>query len=280
MPLSEPLPQPLSDLVHDRAGTGETVVLIHGIGHRRQAWYPVFDRLSERYDVIAVDLAGFGDSAPYAPGIPYDMENACRDLADNFARWGIERPHVVGNSLGGAIALELASRGLVSSVTALSPAGFFRRLDFIRAIVVLGLLRLTSKAPDAVLRAVARTSWGRRLAGLSLYAHPERHGFDAVYGDALALKRCRAFSGVLRAGIGYEFDRPVEVPTTIAWGTADRILPYVQSGIAASRLPDAVHVPLLGAGHVPMVDAPDRIIELIDQTVARAQEEDELSASA
>ncbi|QBX54814.1 alpha/beta hydrolase [Nocardioides seonyuensis] len=270
---------PLSQLVLDRKGAGETVVLIHGIGHRRQAWYPIFDRLSERYDVIAVDLAGFGDSPPYAPGIPYDMENACRDLTANFAEWGIERPHVVGNSLGGAIALELASRGLVSSVTALSPAGFFRRFDFLRALAILGFLRLTSQAPDAVLRAVARSSWGRRLIGFTLFAHPERHDFDAVYGDAQALKHCRAFAGVARAGARYEFDRTVEVPTTIAWGTADRILPYVQSGIAASRLPGAVHVPLVGAGHVPMVDAPDRIIELIDQTVARAQE-GELTTSA
>ena len=270
---------PLSQLVLDRKGTGEPVVLIHGIGHRRQAWYPIFDRLSERYDVIAVDLAGFGDSPPYAPGIPYDMENACRDLADNFAAWGVERPHVVGNSLGGAIALELASRGLASSVTALSPAGFFRRLDFVRAIGILGLLRLTSKAPDAVLRAVSRTSWGRRLVGFTLFAHPERHDADTVLGDALALKRCRAFGGVARAGARYQFDRQVAVPTTIAWGTRDRILPYVQSGIAASRLPDAVHVPLPGAGHVPMVDVPDRIIELIDRTVVRTQEGDRTASA-
>src|SRR5688572_30370482 len=119
----------LSKLVYDRKGSGEPVVLIHGIGHRRQAWAPIFDQLAERYDVIAVDLAGFGDSPRYAKGVPYNMENACADLAANFADWGIERPHVVGNSLGGAISLELAARGLVSSATVLSPAGFFGRFD-------------------------------------------------------------------------------------------------------------------------------------------------------
>lgn len=70
----------LSKLAYDRAGSGEPVVLIHGIGHRRQAWDPIFHRLAERDDVIAVDLADFGES------------------------------------LGGAICLELGARGLASSV--------------------------------------------------------------------------------------------------------------------------------------------------------------------
>lgn len=269
---------PLSQLVHDRAGTGEPLVLIHGIGHRRQAWYPIFDRLAERYDVIAVDLAGFGESAPYDAGIPYDMDNACLDLAQNFAEWGIERPHVVGNSLGGALALELASRGQASSAVALNPAGFFTRFGFLRAMVVLFTLRLTSQVPDAVLRAVARRRLGRRMIGQVLYRHPERHDFEATYGDALALKRCRSFEEVARAGIRYAFRSEVAVPATIAWGTRDQVLPYRQATVAASRLPDASHVPLVGAGHVPMVDTPDRIIELIDQTVARAQRDDRATA--
>ena len=50
-----------SELAYTRKGSGEPLVLIHGIGHRRQAWDPVFEHLAESYDVIAVDLAGFGD---------------------------------------------------------------------------------------------------------------------------------------------------------------------------------------------------------------------------
>lgn len=260
----------LSKLVYDRKGSGETVVLIHGIGHRRQAWYPIFDRLAEKYDVIAVDLAGFGESPRYAKGVPYSMDNACRDLAENFAEWGIDKPHVVGNSLGGAISLELGARGLASSVTALSPAGFFRRFDFIRAIGLLGTLRATSQAPDAVIRAIAKTSAGRRAIGHVLYAHPKRHDFEHAFGDAVSLKRCTGFFGVIKAGIGYEFDLAVDVPTTVAWGTKDLILPYAQAAIAEKRLPDATHVPLVGAGHVPMVDDPDLIIKLVDETVAKA----------
>ena len=261
----------LSDLVYDRKGSGETVVLIHGIGHRRQAWYPLFDQLAEKYDVIAVDLAGFGESPRYPRGVPYNMDNACRDLAENFAAWGIERPHLVGNSLGGAISLELAARGLASSVTALSPAGFFGRLDLVRALGTLGVLRVVSQAPDFVLELVARSSLGRRVIGWVLYAHPERHPREMALGDCLALKRCRGFEGVARAGVGYRFDQPVEVPTTVAWGTRDRILPYSQAARAAARLPNATHVPLPESGHVPMVDDPDLVLQLVDETIAKAR---------
>lgn len=264
----------LSHLVHDRAGSGEPVVLIHGIGHRRQAWAPVFDALAAHHDVIAVDLAGFGESAPYPAGVAYDMDNACRDLAANFALWGVERPHVVGNSLGGAIALELAARDLVSSATALSPAGFFGRWSRFRALVPLTLMWLASHAPDRVLRTVAGTGPGRRVIGAPLYAHPERASAEATYGDALAMKRGSAFLPTARAGLRYAFDSEVTVPTTIAWGTHDRLLPYTQAQTAHRRLPGAHHVALPGCGHVPMLDAPETIVDIIQLTVAGAASAD------
>ena len=65
-----------SELVYTRKGSGEPLVLIHGIGHRRQAWDPVFERLAESYDVIAVDLAGFGESPAYPYGVGYNMPSA------------------------------------------------------------------------------------------------------------------------------------------------------------------------------------------------------------
>jgi pimeloyl-ACP methyl ester carboxylesterase len=259
---------PLSRLVIDRKGSGEPVVLIHGIGHRRQAWRPMFDRLAERYDVIAVDLAGFGDSPRYARGIPYSMDNACRDLAANFHEWGIDRPHVVGNSLGGAIALELGARKLASTVTALSPAGFFDRLGLARALLILGFLRVVTQVPDRVLRGVANSALGRRLTGAVLFAHPERLTAEDAYGDAVALKRAKGFFGVARAGLRYSFDLEVDVPTTIVWGTKDRILPYRQSETAKKRLPYARHIALDGAGHVPMVDEPERLVQIVEETAA------------
>ncbi|WP_300406788.1 alpha/beta hydrolase [Nocardioides sp.] len=269
---------PLSHLAHDRAGSGEPVVLIHGIGHRRQAWKPVFDRLAEHHDVIVLDLAGFGESAPYPSGERYDMDNACSDLADNFARWGIERPHVVGNSLGGAISLELASRELVSSATVLSPAGFFGRFDRYWALTSLLAMWGSAHVPDALLRTLSRSAAARRAIGYLLYAHPEVHGAEATYGDALAMKRARAFLPTLRAGLSYELENGegrlgATAPVTVAWGTLDRLLPYSQAATAERRLPQARHVALPGCGHVPMSDDPALIVAVVEETIARAAEQ-------
>lgn len=260
----------LSELVYTRKGSGEPLVLIHGIGHRRQAWDPVLESLAQSYDVIAVDLAGFGESPAYPRSASYDMDSACDNLSDNFALWGVERPHVVGNSLGGAIALELGARGLARSVTALSPAGFFGVVNRMQTLVLLVLLRVTSQLPTKVLRLVSRSSFGRRTAGFSLYTHPERFTADEVYGDALALKRCTGFERTIVKGVTYAFREQLDVPTTIAWGTRDLILPYSSSAIAQERLPEAHHVALPHCGHVPMIDDPALVVRVVEQTTAKA----------
>lgn len=265
---------PLSHIVHDRAGSGEPVVLIHGIGHRRQAWKPVFDRLAERYDVIALDLSGFGESDPYPQGQRYDMDNACLNLAGHFADWGVERPHVVGNSLGGAISLELAARDLVSSATVLSPAGFFGPVDRIYALGLLVGLRAAASVPDRLLRRIVRSERARKVIGFLLYARPELHDAEATYADSLGLRNASAFFPTVRAGVGYELSMPTtSVPVTVAWGTLDRILPYRQAAKARQTLPDAHHVPLPGCGHVPMSDNPELIVQLIDETIERTQQQ-------
>jgi len=258
----------LSELVYTRTGSGDPLVLIHGIGHRRQAWDPVLETLAQSYDVIAVDLAGFGESPAYPADASYDMDSACDNLADNFALWGIERPHVVGNSLGGAIALELGARGLARSVTALSPAGFFGAVNRFQTLVLLVALRLSSQLPAGALRFLSRRAWGRRLAGLSLYTHPERFTADEVYGDALALKRCSGFERTIVKGVTYAFRGHLDVPTTIAWGTRDLILPYSSSAIAQERLPEARHVALPHCGHVPMIDDPALVVRVVQTTTA------------
>src|SRR5918992_4234493 len=111
------------DLDHHRGGTGEPLVLIHGIGHTWRGWKPMLPHLEPRFDVLAVDLPGFGHSPP----LPAGTEPTPEALADAVERAmdeaGFDRAHVAGNSLGGWIALELARRGRALTVTAISPAG-------------------------------------------------------------------------------------------------------------------------------------------------------------
>ncbi len=94
-------------LAHERSGSGAPLVLVHGLGHNRGAWDPVRDALADERDVVAVDMPGFGESAPLPDGTRATVEAIADAVAATVAELGIENPHVAGNSLGGAVALEL-----------------------------------------------------------------------------------------------------------------------------------------------------------------------------
>jgi pimeloyl-ACP methyl ester carboxylesterase len=111
-------------LNHYRAGSGDPLVLVHGIGSRWQIWEPVLGALAAEYDVLALDLPGFGDSPMPPPGTPPGVDSLTSLVEQFLGEVGFDWPHVAGNSLGGLIALELARHGVARSATALSPAGF------------------------------------------------------------------------------------------------------------------------------------------------------------
>jgi len=100
------------------------VLLLHGLGGHRRTWLPVVSDLAAHHDVIAPDLPGFGQSpAPNAPA-PYDVGFPVEAVLRLCAELLLKEPHMAGNSLGGAVDLEMAARGAAASVTAFSPIGF------------------------------------------------------------------------------------------------------------------------------------------------------------
>ncbi|MPZ83132.1 MAG: alpha/beta fold hydrolase [Actinophytocola sp.] len=259
--------QPI-EVAFERRGTGSPLVLLHGIGHRWQAWEPVLDTLAAAHDVIAVDLPGFGRSPLLPEGRGYDMPSAVQACADIFEDLGLSRPHVAGNSLGGVLGLELASRGLVSSATALAPAGFWTPRDRAWALSVLRMIRTTGRLP---LGSALRWRYVRTVAGGLLYGHPSRMTAEIMLADLRSMVGAPAFDLVAAAGRGYAFAAPQpSVPVTVAWGTRDRILWPRQARRAAELLPRARHAWLYRCGHVPMIDEPARVSALILETCAAA----------
>jgi pimeloyl-ACP methyl ester carboxylesterase len=256
---------------HVRQGSGEPLVLIHGIGHRLQAWLPVLDRLAAHHEVLALDLPGFGDSPVPPGGMPPDMPITVAMLAEFLAAEGLDRPHVAGYSLGGAISLELAATGRARSATAFSPAGFFTAAERRRALAILRLLRATAFVPTPLIRHTMRVEALRAICYAPLLGYPRRLEYQRAVDDALALRAGRGFASVARASRGYRFTGALEVPVTIAWGAKDRILPARQAERARQLLPQARHVPLPACGHVPMSDAPDLVADLILQTTQGTQ---------
>jgi pimeloyl-ACP methyl ester carboxylesterase len=224
------------------------------LGSDRRVWDPLTRRLGEQRELIAVDLPGFGDSPRLQQTpTPAALAQAVGELIDEL---DLREPHVAGISLGGWVALELGLRGDVATVTAVAPAGLWQRELLLKpawAHTVAGAL-------SPLLGPVAATARGRRLLLTGSVAHPER----VPAADATHLVRTWAtapgFNEVnaqMRAGRFTEL-AAIECPVTLVWPEHDRLIVRPQS------LPrNVVSVELADAGHVPVWDAPDPLIEIL-----------------
>ncbi len=263
----------MSGLLHvERFGSGTPLVLLHGIGHHWQAWLPVLAPLSTVHTVYAVDLPGHGDSPLPGAGLPNGMADAVRLVREFCAEAGLAHPHVAGNSLGGALALELGAAGVARSVTALAPAGFYRPWESRLALAQLRTLRAASRLPRPLVRQALRPRLGRAVCFGLLLGHPTRISAAQAYADTMAFRTAGGFDPIAAHADRYTFAGEVTVPVTVVWGTRDRILLHRQALRARQRLPGAEHVCLPGAGHVPMFDEPGRVAELILATTTRAEQ--------
>ncbi|GGP64285.1 alpha/beta fold hydrolase [Streptomyces melanogenes] len=251
-----------------RAGSGDPLLLLHGIGHHRQAWDPVFDLLAAERDVIAVDLPGFGESPALPEGVSYDLRSVVPTLGALCEELGVERPHVAGNSLGGLLALELGREKLVRSVTALSPAGFWTQAERRYAFATLTAMRRGAKLlPLPVIERLSRSAAGRAALTSTIYARPGRRSPEAVVAETLALRQATGFDETLTAGVQVRFTDDVPgIPVTVAWGAKDRLLLRRQGVRAKHTLPGARLVRLPGCGHVPMNDDPALVARVILDT--------------
>ncbi|MEW2446762.1 alpha/beta fold hydrolase [Streptomyces parvulus] len=248
-----------------RVGAGEPLLLLHGIGHHRQAWDPVVDILATERDVIAVDLPGFGRSTALPHGVPHDLTTTNAVLGAFCASLGLDRPHVAGNSLGGLLALELGRRDLVRSVTALSPAGFWSQAERRYAFgVLMGMRRTARSLPLPLVERMSRTVVGRTALTSTIYARPARRSPEAVVAETLALAHAEGFAETLRAGRSVRFTDDVPgIPVTVAWGDRDRLLLPRQGVRAKHAIPRARLVRLRGCGHVPMNDDPAMVARVL-----------------
>lgn len=254
-------------LAFDRAGSGPPLVLLHGVAHRRQAWEAVLGRLTPHRDVIAVDLPGHGESPALPAGaapVLAVMLDAVTALLDDL---GLDRPHIAGNSLGGRLALEAAAAGRAASVTALSPAGFWRterEARIGRAIFRIMQGAGTVLRPQAPM--LARSTAGRALVYAAVISRPSRMSAEQAQGDMAAFLAARpALDLVLAQMTHFTGTVPDGIPVTIAWGTRDRLLPPRQVLVAKARLPRARVMPLRGCGHVPMTDDPALVADVLLQ---------------
>jgi pimeloyl-ACP methyl ester carboxylesterase len=251
----------MSELEYTRRGQGEALLLVHGLGGDRSTWTPVLDELASRFDVIAVDLPGFGASPPLPAGVAPTASALARALAGLLDELGLDSVHTAGNSLGAWVALELALLGRARSVAAFAPAGMWSRPLGPRP--ELAVRRLGSLLGPLLGALMAPTVLRRRLLA-AFVAHPERVPRAEAARMARAYVSAPGYAAANREMRAGRFSRAaeVDVPVTLAWSELDRLVRRRDPGIPGAR-----QVVLRGSGHVPTWDDPARVIEVILATV-------------
>jgi pimeloyl-ACP methyl ester carboxylesterase len=243
------------------------LVCLHGFMDTAHTWDLVLPALERHHDVLAVNLPGHAGGPP----IDGDIDDAL--LADAVERpmddAGLETAHLVGNSLGGFVALQLATRGRARSVVAFAPAGGWARGDesWRELLALQSAIHDAAKAAAPHAEAVLATPEGRRRATQHITVRFEHIPAELLAHQLVAAAACDAPQLLDHAArVGWDLDASaIACPVRIVWGTEDRLLPW-PSAAARFRhdwLPNADWVELEGVGHCPQLDAPLEAAQLI-----------------
>lgn len=252
----------------DRGGDGTPLVCLRGFTDTWRTWELVLPTLRAQHDVLAVTLPGHAGGPPLPEPLTGEaIDDALEAMLDSA---GIDTAHLVGNSLGGYLALRLAARGRARSVVALAPAGGAAPGDSgpeetLRYFTMMHKL-VTAAASHA--DSIVSTVEGRRRATQAITTH-----FDHIPAQLCAhlMRGAAGCTGVTALieharGEGWAIDAErIACPVRVVWGTADSILPwpaaaarYREGGLAA-----ADWVTLDGIGHCPQLDVPTEAAQLV-----------------
>jgi len=248
-----------------RGGSGEPLLCVHGFLDTWRTWELVLPSLEPRYDVLAPTLPGHAGGAPLVGPLYDEVFVDALELAMDEA--GFETSHVVGNSLGGRLALELAVRGRARSVVALAPAGGWSDHEFAAGLFdAQEQLHAQLEAVVPAIDEILADPEGRRAATELIVEHYEHLPPDLIVHLLRGAANCDARPMLeLARRADWALDaEAVTCPVRIVWGAADSVLPW--PGAAArfeEQLPNADWVVLDGVGHCPQLDVPLETAQLI-----------------
>jgi 3-oxoadipate enol-lactonase len=242
----------------EERGSGEPLLLIQGLGYARWSWEPIASGLAQRYRVVFFDNRGIGESDK--PVGPYTARQMAGDALQVLDEAGIERAHVLGASLGGMIAQELAAaapqrlRKLVLCCT--TPGG--EATVPMPAVTVQLFAEAASLAPEVALRRFVENS-------LAPDAAPEL--VDELYRRRLASPPDPVgWPAQAAAGIGFAgVDGTIEAPTLIVTGTEDNVVDARNADVLAQRIPGARVERIHGTGHLFFWEQPDTVVRIVTE---------------
>ena len=264
------------DVSYLLTGEGPLVLLIHGITSRNEIWQPAARRLSERFTVLAPDLLGHGQSAK--PRGDSSLGSYASGLRDLVLALGYESATVVGHSLGGGVAMQLAYQfpERCERLVLVSSGGLGRDVHW--------LLRAASLPGSEIVLPViagpyvrdAGAAVGRFLGRLGLHANADVGELARGYGSLADPEARAAFIHTLRAVIEPSGQRvsardrlylAEEVPSLVIWGERDPIIPARHGERAAGEMPGSRFELFPGAGHFPMLHDPERFAEVLEDFI-------------
>jgi pimeloyl-ACP methyl ester carboxylesterase len=252
-----------------RGGAGSPLVCVHGFMETWRTWELVLPALERRHDVLAPTLPGHAGGPPLA-GAPtgHLMADAVERAMDDA---GFETAELVGNSLGGFVALQLAARGRARSVVAFAPAGGWAADDawWRELLAWQAQLHEQARATAPHAEAIVATAEGRRRATQLIVSSYEHIPAELIAHQMLAVASAGGAPAMIEHSLREGYDdldaQGIACPVRIVWGTADKLLPW-PSAAARFRhewLPHADWVALDGVGHCPPLDVPLEAAQLI-----------------
>ena len=260
-------------------GSGPVLVLIHGMAGSSASWRLVLPALAERFTVIAPDLLGHGDSEK--PRGDYSLGAFASGVRDLLLALGHERATVVGQSLGGGIAMQFAYQfpERCERLVLVSSGGLGEEVNF--------LLRALALPGAEFVLPLACTNWlhgaGVNVAGwlarIGLHTSPHLTEIWESYGSLADTETRTAFVHTLRSVVDITGQRvsaadrlylAPEIPTLIVWGDHDHIIPVAQGRATHEAIPGSRLEIFEHAGHFPHCEQPDRfskvLIDFMDTT--------------
>ena len=258
----------LPKIAWERHGAGVPLILIHGLGYARWGWEPVLPGLAERFEVIVFDNRGIGASD--APAGPYTVPQLATDTVRVLDEAGVERAHVVGTSLGGMVAQELALSHpdrVDRLVLACTTPGGPRAHPMPDATVSL-MVEAATLEPEIALRRFVENA----LAPGTASRRPEL--VERILTYRLATRQAPA-AWAAQAGAAMTFDAHdrlpgLAAPTLVQHGTADVVVDPRNADLLVELLPHAQLERFPGAGHLYFWEEPARFVASVSSFLAEA----------
>ncbi|MBG0738013.1 alpha/beta fold hydrolase [Paeniglutamicibacter antarcticus] len=263
-------------LRYRKTGTGDPVLLLHGIGQSLDDWSEQHQRLAAHRTVYSIDLPGFAYSER-APG-PATLAKLADVLPGFLDAVGVHEPiPIIGNSLGGAVAMKFAADHprRVSALILVNSAGFGQDVALVLRLLTLRPLAAALMRPNAAasLRTVQSIFYNKELVTEARVNHAFALSQRASHRQTvLDIARDLGTISGIRAQWRTDLIEALvhsDIPMLLVWGDHDRILPYAHLSAATAALPRAESYVFPDTGHMPQIERPEEFAAVVGDFLAR-----------